>query len=403
MLLSFGLTALVLLGVRGAVAQSAYTVKDLGTLGGTFSYAGGINHRGDVEGFSNLAGDEHIHAFLWQDGVMKDVGTLGGPNSYAAWQPSTPGEVGGFSDTGIADPLGEDFCFFGTHQICGVFSWRNGAITALPTLGGTNGLGQGVNASGQVTGTAENGTPDPTCIAPQVFEYKPVVWDNGAIQELPTYPGDSSGIADAINQKGQIVGQSGDCRVIYQFFVPSHALLWENGTATPLGSLGGNMSNLAVAINNQGQVVGCSGLSGDVTFHAFLWENGVMQDLGTLPGDTSSIAAGINSVGQVAGISNDADGNSRAFIWQKGLMTDLNTLIPADSPLFLLGATGAINDRGQIAGYAFVKSTGELHAFLATPTNNANRGGAKQSVKVTVPEKARRQLQRFTGRHRVKL
>jgi len=32
--------------------QPRYRVKDLGTLGGTFSLAGGINNRGEVEGFS---------------------------------------------------------------------------------------------------------------------------------------------------------------------------------------------------------------------------------------------------------------------------------------------------------------------------------------------------------------
>ena len=48
-------------------------------------------------------------------------------------------------------------------------------------------------------------------------------------------------------------------------------------------------------------------------------------------------------------------------------LLDLNTLIPADSPLYLQMANGGINDAGEIAGVALVKSTGEVHAFLATP------------------------------------
>ncbi|MGB7731613.1 MAG: hypothetical protein WBL50_26575 [Candidatus Acidiferrum sp.] len=110
-------------------------------------------------------------------------------------------------------------------------------------------------------------------------------------------------------------------------------------------------------------------MTGDTTYHGFLWDKrSGMIDLGTLPGDFGSDADGINNLGQVVGGSWDTDGNDSAYIWQKGVMTDLNTLIPADSPLYLLEATGTINDVGQIAGIALQISTGEVHAFLATPT-----------------------------------
>jgi probable HAF family extracellular repeat protein len=48
------------------------------------------------------------------------------------------------------------------------------------------------------------------------------------------------------------------------------------------------------------------------------------------------------------------------------VMTDLNSLIPADSKLYLAFAFG-INDDGDIVGQAIEKSSGEVHAFLATP------------------------------------
>jgi hypothetical protein len=73
-------------------------------------------------------------------------------------------------------------------------------------------------------------------------------------------------------------------------------------------------------------------------------------------------------------------------------MTDLNTLIPADSPLFLLEATN-INDRGVIVGVAVQISTGEAHAFLATPINGEVAGEGTTSVaqgpspKVVLPNK----------------
>jgi probable HAF family extracellular repeat protein len=378
--------------VQLTAQHTHYTVTDLGTLGGTFSFAGGINNRGDIEGFSTLPGDAAVHAFLWQKGLMTDLGTLGGPNSAAQWRLNERGEVGGIAETSTPDPLGEDFCALGTHLICLPSVWQKGVPTPLPTLGGNNGFAAGVNSRGQVVGMAENSTPDPTCEAPQVLQFKPVVWEKGRVQELRSLIGDSEGIAVTINDHGQIAGYSGSCTT------PFHAVLWQNGTVTDLGSLGGTV-NLPGDINNQGQVSGLSNLPGDAAFHAFLWHNGVMTDLGTLPGDVSSSGDGINNKGQVVGGSFDVDGNIRAFLWQNGVMTDLNTLIPADSPLFLIEATGTINSHGEIAGIAVQISTGEVHAFLLTPSNSefasasatlAARG--ETSPKVVLPANVRKML-----------
>jgi probable HAF family extracellular repeat protein len=380
--------------------HTRYTVTDLGTLGGTFSFAGGINNRGDIEGFSTLPGDTAVRAFLWRKGLMSDLGTLGGPNSFASWRLNERDEVGGTAETTTPDPLGEDFCGFGTHLICLPSVWQKGVPTPLPTLGGNNGFAAGVNSRGQVVGQAENNIPDPTCESPQALQFKPVVWEKGQVQELPTFPGDPDGFAATINDRGQIAGVSGSCTT------PFHAVLWQNGTVTDLGSLGGTV-NFADDINNQGQVAGFSNLPGDATTHAFLWEKGVMTDLGTLPGDVSSSGDGINSKGQVVGGSFDIDGNARAFLWQNGVMTDLNTLIPADSPLFLIEATGTINSRGDIAGFALQTSTGEVHAFLATPTNgevasesaaHAARGQISKGSKVVLSENVRKMFREHLTR-----
>ena len=105
------LFAALMAPVHLAAQHTRYTVTDLGTLGGTFSFAGGINNRGSVEGFSTLPGDTASHAFLWQNGAMTDLGTLGGPNSLAEFPPSESDKVGGGAETSTRDPLGEDFCF----------------------------------------------------------------------------------------------------------------------------------------------------------------------------------------------------------------------------------------------------------------------------------------------------
>src|SRR5215207_10175943 len=62
--------------------DSTNGMKDLGTLGGTNSYAYGINDSGQVVGYSDTA-NSGPHAFLYDStNGMKDLGTLGGTNSY---------------------------------------------------------------------------------------------------------------------------------------------------------------------------------------------------------------------------------------------------------------------------------------------------------------------------------
>lgn len=343
-----------------------YTVTDLGTLGGTYSIAGGLSNTGWVEGWSLMSGDTTRHPFLWRNGKMVDLGTLGGPTADAGYRPNNNGNVGGATSTGAQDPYAENFCGWGTDQICLPILWRNDKrkMTLLPTLGGNNGWAAGVNDLNQVAGVAENTTEEPTCAGTsQVWQFKPVIWSEGRVDELPTHRGDPVGMAWGINEWGQATGYSGNCTT------GLHALLWQDGRAIDLGNLGGTMNNAGEDINNWGQVAGYSDLAGDSTMHGFLWQKSTgMIDLGTLPGDVGSDGDGINNLGQVVGGSWDADGNDRAYLWQNGVMTDLNSLIPADSPLYLIEATGTINDDGQIAGIALQISTGEVHAFLATPT-----------------------------------
>ncbi|WP_195912195.1 DUF3466 family protein, partial [Candidatus Contendibacter odensensis] len=56
---------------------------DLGTLGGTYSWAYGINDSGQIVGGSDTTGNNSRHAFLYDNGLMSDIGTLGGTESFA--------------------------------------------------------------------------------------------------------------------------------------------------------------------------------------------------------------------------------------------------------------------------------------------------------------------------------
>src|SRR5215471_3296895 len=100
-----------LLPLTKLVAQPAqhmvhthYSVIDLGTLGGTFSQPGGINEKGDIEGFSLLEGDSQTRAYYLHQGQLSLIPGLGGPNSAAAWAPSETGQVGAAGDTSEPDP-----------------------------------------------------------------------------------------------------------------------------------------------------------------------------------------------------------------------------------------------------------------------------------------------------------
>src|ERR1022692_2110780 len=354
-----------------------YTITDLGTLdGGTFSQPFFINRYGLVSGSSSLA-DGTQHAVLWLQELKLDIGSpgLGGPNSIAFGN-NERFQSAGEAETSTPDPNGEDFCGFGTHLTCLPFLWQDGEMIQLPTLGGNNGVAMAISNRGEVAGFAENSTSDPGCPAPQVLHFKPVVWEKGVIHKLPTVGGDPDGVAQEINDNGEVVGGSGTCATFNTNFlynlVPVHALLWEKGKTTDLGNLGGKTGQAggetSYDANNLGPGVGNSDLPGDTTFHAFLWTKRTgMQDLGTLSGDVASVSISINDAGSVIGASLDANFNPRAFLWDKGVMTDLNTVIAGDSPLYLL--TGcSINSHGEITGLGLT-SAGEIHTYLATPTD----------------------------------
>ena len=365
---------IVLGGFSDAVAQVRYHVEDLGTLEeGFFGCTMGVNNHGLTETqYGLLEAGKLVKGRLAInfDGFTFPIPTLGGQNNWDnpfGGEVSDRGEVVGYSETDVLDPNGEDVCGFGTHLTCRAFLWRKGQMRALPTLGGNNAQASAMNNRGQITGFAENGTVDSSCPANATNNriQLPVIWEDGKARALPTLIGDTDGEANAINDLGQAVGNTGTCGG-----ATNHAVSWENGAASQLFDYG--TFALAFGINNQGQVVGMVGSPDTPTFYAALWQNGAITNLGTLPGDFAAIASGINNRGQIVGSTLDSSFNwSHAFIWQNGVMTSLDTLFPASANL-LPTMANQINERGQIVGMGTVLSgphAGETHAFLATPVN----------------------------------
>ncbi len=318
--LIFGMVA-SLAGVRPAAAAMQYTVTNLGTLGGVWADAYGLNNKGQVVGSATTADGQH-HAYVWQDGAMQDLGTFGGQSSSAM----------DINDDGYA--VGQASIPNGINH---AFLWHNGTMTDLGVLGGpTWGPEYGsswalsINNNGQVVGSSSTDSVDGASHA--------FLWENGVMHDLGTLGGNVSS-ADDINESGQVVGSA------MVAGGASHAFLWENGTMQDLGTLGGSES-YALGINDRGQVTGYSETASG-GWNAFLWENGTMQNLGAPSGHHSSYAYDINIDGQIVGdLSGDYDGV--AALWENGTTSNLNDLLPDDSQWVALA--NAINDQGQVVG-----------------------------------------------------
>ncbi|HMB45383.1 MAG TPA: hypothetical protein VKL21_06140 [Candidatus Methanoperedens sp.] len=117
-------------------------MKDLGTLGGSYSYPYAINDMGQVVGYSFNASGE-IHAFIWNRMTgMKDLGTLGGSQSLV-YAINDMGQVVGQSK----DASGFDHAF--------IWNKKTG-MKDLGTLGGSFSAASAINDMGQVAGSSTN-------------------------------------------------------------------------------------------------------------------------------------------------------------------------------------------------------------------------------------------------------
>src|SRR6267142_2549502 len=307
--------------------------------------------------------------------VVSYFPTLEGSRNRAAGI-SSSGIVTGITELAALDPLHEEWSCTAflpsvTGHICRGFVWRDGVMDTLPTLGGNQGFATSVNGSGQVVGWAETPVHDPTCNAPQVLQFRAALWDTrkGTTQELLPLPGDSTSAATGINNRGQVVGISGDCDIAVGQLSARHSVVWEKDTVIDIVDLGGDAWHTPMDIDDAGDVVGFSnplGIIGiDFNPHAFLWtKSGGIRDLGTLSGDANSQALGVNSSLLVVGVSSGA--LNRAFLWENGVMQDLNSLVGPNFPDLLIVAQH-INEQGVIVGRAVLHGTMRQVPFVATP------------------------------------
>ena len=373
---------------RSAAVPAHYTIEILGSRGGAQSRGMAINAQGWVAGWS-MDPTGARQAVLWRDGSLTPLGTLGGPNSTVPWIGlNDQGAVTGISQTGAVDPNHEDWScelggFLGAtdpRQACLGFVWQGGAMTPLPTLGGTHGFATGINGLGQVVGWSERQQRDGSCVDAQQLSFMATLWERRGTgwkaKALLPATGHTASAATAINDNGVAVGISGDCDQAVGRFSARYAVEWDaSGRPTRLPDLGGITWNTPMDINAGGDVVGFGNRAGspgdaqgDFNGIAFYWKAGAdtVVDLRTLRDDAVSEAFAINSHRQVVGISFGGSGRPHGFLYQDGTLLDLNDLVALAPGDEILSAQD-INDLGQITGRVREGATGLVKAVIATP------------------------------------
>ena len=336
-----------------SAAKPGSNITDLGTLGGSYSAAFGINNDAvlvQVVGWSWTANNAAVHGFVWTApaGPMIDLGTLGGGSSQAL-DINNHGQIAGFGH----DALNQRWAVVWTNT-GGTWTIENLGVapgaTCLPSdflCSQAFGINNGIAGDPGTVAVVGNSRVNADEFRAVMWTKSPTGW---TVQDLGTLPGDTGSLAHDVNDHGEIVGTSGSQNGMTSGFV------WTAATGMfPLPGLGGE--TYALAIGNNGDV---AGLSTDTSGnrHAVRWRsatNWTLENLGTLGGCCSE-GYGINSFGDVVGVSNVGrrpSSGQHAFLANSSGMTDLGSL----------GGTSAardLNDFGIVVG----ESSSRLHAVL---------------------------------------
>jgi hypothetical protein len=218
------------------------------------------------------------------------------------------------------------------------FTWTlNGGIVGLPNLAGRNhAVSNSANDNGVVVGTA----------ATTLFGTSrlPVMWQNGAVSQLPLPPGETLGDANSVNASNVAVG-SVDGGSLQRGAIYSGG----NGTIITQTTANGSYFVTAFGINDSGRVVGQGidpmNAARNVGIVYDMGQN-MAFEVGALPGLNGALAFGVSNTGYVVGSSMLNQGSGLPFIWsdQGGMVA-----VPLASGTSQ-GSARAVNSAGWVVG-----------------------------------------------------
>ena len=189
----YRLTLVISLSFSSLSANADYTFNLLDMLGGTSSYAYGINDSGQIVG-SITGANGTTSATLWSNGTTAYLDSLGGSYNTAIGI-NASGQI--ISGNYINGTSADNGAYRATI-------WNGGTITELGTLGGTGSVANSINASGDVVGFSSNSGN---------LANLATLWSNGNVIDLNSFLPQSikeAGwilySANAINDSGTIVG-----------------------------------------------------------------------------------------------------------------------------------------------------------------------------------------------------
>ncbi len=337
-----------------AARQSEFI--DLGSLGGSVTYAFGINDRSEVVGRSMTAAGEW-QAFVWLPEPA--YGLAAGMNAVDA--PDSP-----FVDLQAINSFGEAAGYLRPNHTAATSGLllSQDSVEVVPPLAGYSCILRDINDDGVSVGSTSTSRG-----------LRALLYSAGIYTLLPNAGPYHDSVGTSINRPGDMAG--------YYYIPFQHTegfVRWADGRIERMGFLPGfEFSSVVNDINDHGLAAGSSAaLAGgqqpmtDMPSRACLWlpeeAHGLpqgMHDLGTLPNSDQSYGLAINNDGTVVCNVRFPSGELGCFTWWRGVATDLRPRLPVDwRDVQCLD----INDGGDIIGYAAVAE--ETRAFIlmaATP------------------------------------